>query len=566
MPRLAEYPAETSIPVIYLAALIVIATLVAMASGRVPPRLALATGIVVAGLTEVVPVSVLTSGLSNGGVITIGAMLVIAKGVVKTGIVSRTTWLLLATVTTAQQALRRLILPIGVMSALINTTPIVAMLIPATREVEQTRGVPAREVLLPIAHVTTLAGSMTLIGTSSNLLIAGIASEYGVHMSMFSFLPVALPVAIAGAIVIYLTAPTLHAEADAEQEVTFRWRIEIPVGSHAIVRGRTAAALGIAQAREFMLAEIDRGEERLSPDARIESGDTLVFKGTEDGLATLWGNPAFGLRPRKLFSVAIGSTSGGTLHELERSGGIRVIAARTELPLSQTALVPGDTCFVTGDSEHVFEDVGTIALWQEMVGRSPNPAKTWVAVAILVGVIVSATFGLAPVELAAMGGAILMVLTGILTPRSAVRALDWNVLFIMAGSVGLGGIVVESGIAGRIADSVRWLAGGEAFLIVIVLVVCTAVLTNLVTNAAAASILTPVGLGLATDANLNPVIVLAVIGTCISLTFINPFSHQSNLMVMQPGGYTTATFIRFGIPLAIIAMITAVLAAEFFLQ
>lgn len=552
----------------YLAALIMIATLVAMASGRVPPTLALATGLVAAGLTGVVPVAVLTSGLSNGGVITIGAMLVIAKGIVKTGVVSRTTWLLLATVSTAQQALRRLLLPIGVMSALINTTPIVAMLIPATRELEQTRRVPAREVLLPIAHVTTLAGSMTLIGTSSNLLIAGIAGRYGVDMNMFSFTPVALPVAIVGAVVIYLTAPwLLRGDSGApDEDVTFPWRIEIPVGSHAIARGRTAAAMGIARTREFILMEIDRGEEILPPDARIESGDILVFSGSETGMTTLWNNPVFGLRPRKLFSVAIGTTGGGTLHDLERSGDIRVIAARSDLPLDQTALVPGDTCFVTGDSEHVFEDLGTIALWQELVGRSPNPAKTWVALAILGGVIVAATFGLAPVELVATAGAIMMVLTRILTPRSAVRALDWNVLFIMAGSVGLGGIVVESGLASEIARGVRWLAGGQSLLIVVVLVVCTALLTNLVTNAAAASILTPVSLGLASDANLNPVILLATLGTCISLTFINPFSHQTNLMVMRPGGYTTAEFVRFGIPLIVVSMVAAAATAWVFLS
>jgi Na+/H+ antiporter NhaD/arsenite permease-like protein len=104
-------------------------------------------------------VSALFAGLSNGGVITVAGMLVIAKGVVKTGVIARATWRLLATVTTAAQALRRLIVPVGVGSALMNTTPLVAMLIPAARQLQQTRDVPARELLLPIAHATTLAGS-----------------------------------------------------------------------------------------------------------------------------------------------------------------------------------------------------------------------------------------------------------------------------------------------------------------------------------------------------------------------------------------------------------------------
>src|SRR5262245_56973200 len=188
------------------AAIIVIGTLVAMASGKVPALLALGAGLAIAGLLRIATPAELASGLSNGGVITVGAMLVIARGIVGTGVISRLTWALLSTVTSARQALRRLMVPIGVASGLMNTTPIVAMLVPATRELEQTRRIPASQVLLPIAHVTTLAGSVTLIGTSSNLLIAGIAGSAGVTMSMFSFAPIAIPIALVGWLVIYLTA------------------------------------------------------------------------------------------------------------------------------------------------------------------------------------------------------------------------------------------------------------------------------------------------------------------------------------------------------------------------
>ena len=181
-----------------VAAVIVIATLVAMTTGRVPAVLALICALVVAGLIGIATPAQLFAGLSNGGVITIAAMLVIAKGVLHTGVVSRVTYRLLAGVTTPGQALRRLIPPVGFVSALINTTPIVAMLIPAAHELEQHSGVPARGVLLPIAHATTLAGSATLIGTSSNLLIAGLAAPQGVELTMFSFVPIAVPVALVG--------------------------------------------------------------------------------------------------------------------------------------------------------------------------------------------------------------------------------------------------------------------------------------------------------------------------------------------------------------------------------
>jgi di/tricarboxylate transporter len=179
----------------------------------------------------------------------------------------------------------------------------------------------------------------------------------------------------------------------------------------------------------------------------------------------------------------------------------------------------------------------------------------------MVAIIVAASFGLAPVALAALAGALLMVLAGVLTPRSAARALDWNVLFILAGSVGLAAIVVHSGLADVLARSIQRIAGGNLFLVVMVFAITTTVMTNLVTNAAAASILTPIALGIATDLRADPATLLALIATCISFTFLNPFSHQSNLMVMEPGGYSTRTFARFGIPLVAVCLATAIAVA-----
>jgi di/tricarboxylate transporter len=178
--------------------------------------------------------------------------------------------------------------------------------------------------------------------------------------------------------------------------------------------------------------------------------------------------------------------------------------------------------------------------------------------AILLGVIIAASFGLLRVELAAFTGATLMVLTGVLTPRAAVRALDWNVLFILAGSVGLGAIVVDSGLADVISDTITTISSGSLIAVIVTMTLATAILTNITTNAAAASILTPVGLTLAATLDIDPVILLALIGTCISFTFINPFSHQSNLMVMQPGRYRMGSFVKFGIPLVIVSVLTTI--------
>lgn len=546
-------------PMPIIAAIIVLATLAVIVSGRAPAVLALICALLIAAFIGIATPSELLAGLSNGGVITIAAMLVIAKGVFYTGVVSRVTFRLLHGVTSVRQALGRLMPPVGVLSALINTTPIMAMLIPASKELEQQNGVPARAVLLPIAHATTLVGSATLIGTSSNLLIAGIANTYGVSLSMFSFVPVAVPVALAGWAVLLLTAPLLQRGETVAVERELTWRAEIPLSAAANARGRTARELGIAQTPEFELLKVKRPGGKVPVDTRLEAGDRLVYRATETGVRSLWSNPRFGLARQDLFLVSISAEEATAVHDLEENDDIMVVAAETSRSLRKAEALPGSMCLVSAPSAVVLADHPLVGLWQKVAGKAPQTGKTWTALAILLAVILASSFGVAPVEMIAVTGATLMVLTRVLTPHSAVRALNWNILAIIALSIGLGTIVVKSGLGEIVSKWIVQLSGGEALAVAVVFAVATAVITNVVTNAAAAAILTPVAISVAADAGLNPVILLILIGTCISLTFINPIAHQTNLMVMGPGGYSTKTFVKFGIPVTVVALAVAIL-------
>lgn len=539
-----------------VAAVIVVLTLVAMTTGRVPAVLALICALVAAGLLGIATPSELFAGLSNAGVVTVAAMLVIAKGVLHTGIVSRVTYRLLSGVTSSSQALRRLIPPVGFVSALINTTPIVAMLIPAAKELQQQSGVPARGVLLPIAHATTLAGSATLIGTSSNLLIAALAAPSGVELSMFSFVPVAVPVALAGWAALLVTAPRMLGGEPTIAEREFAWQTEIPISAGANAVGRTAAELGIYSTSEFKLQEVLRWGKPIAADSPLEVDDVLVYRTTEVGVRILWGSPRFGSSPQRLYLVAVADNEQATVRDLEENEDVKVVAAQTGKRLRDAHAEPGALCLVAAGSAEALAGHPLVALWQQATGKAPQTAKTSIALTILAAVITAGTLGLGPVELIAVAGAVLMVLTGVLTPRSAARALNWNILAIIAGSIGLGTIVVNSGLGDYISEAILSLAGGSTALIVLVIVVGTTVLTNIVTNAAAAAILTPVVLTIAAGTALNPLILLILVGTCISFTFLNPFSHQSNLMVMRPGGYSTRTFVRFGIPLTAVSLLT----------
>jgi len=543
--------------VIIVAAALVVATLVAMTLGWVKPVIALGSAIVVAGLVGIAAPRDLFSGLSNGGVITVGAMLVIARGIVQTGLVDRVTRALLMSVTSARRAFLRLAVPIGVASGLMNTTPIVAMLVPASKQLEQTRSIPARELMLPLAHLTTLTGSITLIGTSSNLLIAGMAGDRGIDMTMLSFAPIALPVALVGIALLALVGPRMLRGSGLVRAEQRGWRVELPIGEGALAKGQTADRLGLTTARDYRLTAVKRAGDELDPATVIAVADVLVFEATELGIQSLWASPLFGLSPRHLFAVSVRTGDSGTLHDLEADEDIEVIAAQTTEPLRRTALVPGATCYVAAPSAEVVDRSEHVALWQSVASRVPQPGDTWKAVAILVAVVLPASFGLVPIEITSVGGALLMVIARVLTPRSAARAIDWNVLGVLAGSVGLGVIVLESGLADLLADAIRQLVAGNAALVILVFGLVTALLTNVVSNAAAASILTPVGIAVATEVGMNPVVLLALIGTCISFTFLNPFAHQTNLMVIGPIGYTRAEFARFGAPLMAVGLVVA---------
>ena len=163
-----------------------------------------------------------------------------------------------------------------------------------------------------------------------------------------------------------------------------------------------------------------------------------------------------------------------------------------------------------------------------------------------------------PVEWAASAGALAMVFTGILTPRAAVRALDWNLLAILAGSVGLGAIVTYSGLAAKIADGVSGLGSASTLALAITVALVAMVMAGAVTTAASVTILTPVVIDVASSLDVSAIPLLALVGTAACLSYANPFSNQSFILVMGPGRYSFGEFVRLGLPVSVVALALAV--------
>ena len=372
---------------------------------------------------------------------------------------------------------------------------------------------------------------------------------------MLSFAPVALPVC-SGRLGSAAPDRPAHATGGRGREPGLQpWRVEVPIASGAIATGRRAADIGIERTQEYRLRAIMRHGELVPAAEALEAGDRLVFAASEVGVKTLWESPRFGLSPQHLYAVSVGPGEHGTLLEFggRRPPGHRRADGQAAGRHHRHTRSHGlrDLLEHRGSGPpRGLHSVGA-GRWSRASTRQDLDSA-----GVLAAVVVAASFGLAPVELIAFAGAVLMVLTRVLTPRSAVRALDWNVLFILAGR--WGSVRSSSKRVGRRpGSSIEQLSAGSMPVVVVVFAVTTTIMTNLITNAAAASILTPVALGIATKLGLDPVTLLALVATCISFTFINPFSHQTNLMVMGPGGYSTRTFAKFGAPLVAVSLATS---------
>jgi len=540
---------------------LILASLVLMVSGRVPPVLVLAGALTIAGMLGLATSAELLSGLSSSAVVTIAGMLIVAQGLASTGVVSRFMSLLLKGADSVRSSLARLLPPVGLASSVVNNTPIVALSIPAVRELEQTRGIPARQLLLPLSFAATLGGTLTLIGTSSNLITGSVAGAGGVEIGMLTFVPVALPAFVLGVVLLWWVAPKLLSARDAEGSAPLDWRLEARVPNGSPLIGRDPSQAGLEHSEQYELLAVVRDGVAVAAGSVVQAQDFLVYRSSEEGIALLWGNPLVGPSGRRLYQAAVAPGFRGTIHDLERSDDVEVVAAAVRRSFVDSNAEAGAIVYLAApDAESLTPDAG-LGMATRTLGTSPDPGKTWPAVTVFAVTIALAASGLVAVEWAAVAGAVAMVGSRVLTPRAAARAIDWNVLGIVAGSIGLGALFVASGLSTWVADAITAMTGETVLLTLVVLAIASVVMTNVVTNAAAASMLVPVALEVSRVGGLPSLPVVVLVGVCVSMAFINPVATQTSVMVQAPGAYRLVSFLKVGGLLTAACVAAAVAAA-----
>lgn len=571
---------------------VVALTLAVLAWDRYPPAAVVLAATVLLLVAGVIDYQQAFAGFSNPAPITVAAMFVVARGVQRTGVLAVATSRMLGD-PDSRGALVRLLLPTAGASAFLNNTPIVAMLIPSVLTWAKRREVPASRFLMPLSYATILGGTITVLGTSTNLVVSGLLVESGQEpLGLFEITHLGLPVAVVGLAVLILVVPHVlpvrRTVLEQAAEVFREFSVGMQVVDGGPMDGRTVAEAGLRDLSGVFLVALEREGRVTAPvtsDTALSGGDQLTFVGKSDDVIDL--QRSRGLRSvhhehllavdshRHTFYEAVIGRSSPLVGKTLREANFRSTYQAAVVAIHRSGQrLPGKLGTVelrSGDTLVILAAPGFARRWRDgrdflMVARvgGPPPSagrKAPLATALLLAMIVVAALGILPILEAALIAAGTMVATRVLTVGEARESIDVDVLVLIAAAFGLGAAIETTGLAAVVATAmVNTMQPFGVVGVVLGIVLVTMALTEVVTNNAAAVIVFPIAVGIAEAGDLDARALALAVAVAASTSFLTPVGYQTNTMVFGPGGYRFGDFARAGLPLnlAVIVVITAV--------
>lgn len=567
---------------------LIILLVAAMVLDRVQPAVAMFGTTMLLFLFGVIDADEAFAGFANEAPFVIAALLVVARAIDAAGIIQPIVDALFSTVQRPRAILARLLIPIAGVSAILNNTTLVAMSAPAVIEMSARRRLSPSRFLIPVSFAAVLGGVITTVGTSTNLTVSGLLVEAGMEpLSLFELTPVGLPIAAAGCLlVIVLASWLLPDRGTARDDLTGTGRdftVTMQVAPGGAIDGRDVGQAGLRNLQGVFLVEVQRGSQVIapvSPDEVLAGGDLLTFVGRVGQIVDLQRTrglessenrqiEALAHGDHAFFEVVIGAgegLSGRTLREVgfrARYGGavvaIHRAGQRIDAKLGDVRLRFGDTLLILADSgfRSRWRDGGDFLVVAPLSGMPPTqPRKVWTVALIGAGFISLTALGVLPILQAAIIAALLVLVTRTLTVRQARDAIDMNLTILIAAAFGLGNAVESSGLAATGASVLTGLTGpfGELGALAGV-VVATVILTELMSNNAAAVLMFPLGIAAAAVVGADPRPFVVAVTLSASLSFLTPIGYQTNMMVYALGGYRFTDFARIGAPLTILCVI-----------
>lgn len=552
--------------------------------------------VMMAGVTLLVLLGILKpaealAGFSNEGMATVGIMYIVVAGLEATGGIAWISRYLFGKPKTILGAQLRMMLPVAGLSAFMNNTPLVAMMIPAVTEWARRFKISPSKLLMPLSYAAVLGGVITIIGTSTNLVVNGlIKSETDLPpLSLFEQAPVGIAVTIIGIIYIAVASRWLLPERQpaVSSLIDFKeYSVEMIIDSNGTLVNKTVEQASLRHLSNLYLAEIVREDQTItaSPDTVLKADDRLFFVGAIDSVVEL--NKINGLLPatnqvfkleaprtrRTLVEAVVSDTSpvrGKTIRESKfRSLYDAVVIAvarngeRIKSKIGDIELQTGDTLLLETRPSFVEQQRNSrdFYLISQVENSTPlRHERSLLAFFILVGMILLATFEILPMFQAALLAAGAMILTRCVSAGRARKAIDWSVLIAIAASFGLGKALETTGAAGVIANAFIQVAQGNAWLSLAVIYLVTMIFTELLSNNGAAALVFPIALATANSLGVSFMPFAIAIMIAASCAFATPIGYQTNLMVYGPGGYRFSDFTRLGLPLNLICMIISMI-------
>ncbi|MFM8413279.1 MAG: SLC13 family permease [Planctomycetota bacterium] len=600
---------------------VVVAVLLGLLFIQRAPDMIMLGGVVVLMLAGVLGPAEGLRGMANDGMLAVAALFVVAAGVERTGALAVLVERTLGRPRSLAAAQIRTMVGPGILSAFMNNTPVVALLVPAIREWAKKNRLSVSRLLMPMNCAVVLGGLCTLIGTSTNVIVAGLVEdrtaagatepwglfdatwlgipaawggrrEFTGPLGMFDITWLGVPLFLAG-IAYGLVAsrfllkdrrPPMSTSDDPRQ-----YSVEMLVEPGSSLVGRTIEQAGLRHLDGLFLMEIDRGDHviaAVSPSERLQANDRLVFVGVIDSVVEL--QKVRGLRPateqvfklddprseRRLVEAVVSPTCplvGRTIRDgsFRSTYGAVVIAVardgeRLRGKIGDIELQPGDTLLL--EASPAFLERQRTSRHFYLVSEvhdaaAPRHDRAWIAVTAVAGMVLAVAMDLLPMVIAALAAAGLMIATRCLSSTEARRSIEWEALLLIAASFGLAEAMQKTGLAGSIAEAAVAAAGNEPLMVLAMIYLVTMVGTELLSNNAAAVLSFPIAWQTAAQLGVHPLPFVMAITVAASCGFATPIGYQTNLMIYGPGGYKFSDYLRYGGPLNLIVMaITVALA------